>query len=126
MSNARMQLPARIAHGDVVKARLLIQHPMESGYLQDLRGFLKPRNVIVWLTCDYGGQQVFKVEPSSGVAGNPLFEFFFRAVESGELLVRWVDDLGVAGELRQTVTVLPPASRPPGEAPQGQPARRES
>ena len=75
-----MQLPARIAHGDVVKARLLIQHPMESGYLQDLRGFLKPRNVIVWLTCDYGGQQVFKVEPSSGVAGNPLFEFFFRAV----------------------------------------------
>jgi hypothetical protein len=126
MSNARMQLPARIAHGDVVKARLLIQHPMESGYLQDLRGFLKPRNVIVWLTCDYGGQQVFKVEPSSGVAGNPLFEFFFRAVESGELLVRWVDDLGVAGELRQTVKLLPPPSRPLGEAPPVQPARRES
>jgi thiosulfate oxidation carrier complex protein SoxZ len=126
MSNARMQLPTRIAHGDVVKARLLIQHPMDSGYLQDLRGLLIPRNVIVWLTCDYAGQQVFKVEPSSGVAGNPLFEFFFRAVESGELLVRWVDDLGVAGELRQTVKLLPPASRPLGQAPQVQPARRAS
>ena len=122
-----MQLPAGIAHGDVVKARLLIQHPMDSGYLQDLRGRLIARNVIVWLTCDYGGQQVFKVEPSSGIAGNPLFEFFFRALESGELWVRWVDDQGVAGELRQAIQVLPPASRPTSQllAP-AQPARPES
>jgi hypothetical protein len=57
---------------------------------------------------------VFRVEPSSGIAGNPLFEFFFRVQAPGELLVRWVDDQGVAGELRQAVNLLPPAARPAG------------
>ena len=114
MSNARLLLPDSIVPGDVVKARLLVQHPMHTGYLQDLQGRLIPRNVIVQLTCTYGGREVFKVEPSSGVAGNPLFEFFFRVQAPGELLVRWVDDQGVAGELRQAVTVQSPAARPAG------------
>ena len=114
MSTARLLLPDSMAPGDVVKARLLVQHPMHTGYLQDLQGRLIPRNVIVQLTCAYGGREVFKVEPSSGVAGNPLFEFFFRVQAPGELLVRWVDDQGVAGELRQAVNVPSPAARPAG------------
>ncbi len=114
MSNARLLLPDSMAPGDVVKARLLVQHPMHTGYLQDLQGRLIPRNVIVQLTCTYGGREVFKVEPSSGVAGNPLFEFFFRVQAPGELLVRWVDDQGVVGELRQAVTIQSPAARPAG------------
>ena len=114
MSTARLLLPDSMAPGDVVKARLLVQHPMHTGYLQDLQGRLIPRNVIVQLTCEYGGREVFKVEPSSGVAGNPLFEFFFRVQAPGELLVRWVDDQGVAGELRQAVTIQSPVARPAG------------
>jgi sulfur-oxidizing protein SoxZ len=114
MTNARLLLPDSIAPGDVVKARLLVQHPMHTGYLQDLQGRLIPRNVIVQLTCAYGGREVFKVEPSSGIAGNPLFEFFFRVQAPGELLVRWVDDQGVVGELRQTVNVQSPAAQPAG------------
>jgi hypothetical protein len=55
---------------------------------------------------------VFRVEPSSGISGNPFFEFFFRAEQSGELLVRWVDDQGLQGQLRQMLQVQPPASRP--------------
>ena len=115
MSTARLLLPDSMAPGDVVKARLLVQHPMHTGYLQDLQGRLIPRNVIVQLSCEYGGREVFKVEPSSGVAGNPLFEFFFRVQAPGELLVRWVDDQGVAGELRQAVTLQSPAARPAGK-----------
>ena len=114
MSTARLLLPDSMAPGDVVKARLLVQHPMHTGYLQDLQGRLIPRNVIVQLTCEYGGREVFKVEPSSGVAGNPLFELFCRVQAPGELLVRWVDDQGVAGELRQAVNVQSPAARPAG------------
>jgi hypothetical protein len=37
---------------------------------------------------------------------------FFRAEQTGELLVRWVDDQGQQGQLRQTLQVQPPASRP--------------
>ena len=113
MSQARMQLPSRVQHGEIVKARLLVAHPMETGYLQDLSGKTIARNVIRELTCEYGGRQVFRVEPSSGISGNPFFEFFFRAGESGELLVRWIDDQGQVGELRQMLRVQPPSSRAP-------------
>jgi sulfur-oxidizing protein SoxZ len=102
MANARLLLPNSMASGDVVKARLLVEHPMHTGYLQDLQGRLIPRNVILRLTCDYGGREVFRVEPSSGVQA------------PGELLVRWVDDQGVAGQLRQAVNVQLPAARPAG------------
>ena len=107
MNLIRMQWPERIAAGDVVKVRLLVQHPMDTGYLQDLLGKLVPRNVITLLTCTLGAQEVFRVEPSSGIAANPLFEFFVRATETAEMRVAWVDDRGSRGEFRQTFTVTP-------------------
>ena len=107
MNLARMQFPDRIVAGDVVKVRLLVQHPMDTGYLQDLLGKLVPRNVITQLTCTLGSQEVFRVEPSSGIAANPLFEFFVRATETAEMRIEWVDDRGQRGEFRQTMTVLP-------------------
>jgi sulfur-oxidizing protein SoxZ len=109
MNLIRMQWPERITAGEVVKVRLLVQHPMDTGYLQDLLGKLVPRNVIRLLTCTLGMQEVFRVEPSSGIAANPLFEFFVRATESAEMRVEWVDDRGQRGELRQTLTVMPPS-----------------
>ncbi|MFM7343347.1 MAG: thiosulfate oxidation carrier complex protein SoxZ [Betaproteobacteria bacterium] len=109
MTQARLLLPQQVAPGEVVKARLLVAHPMETGYLQDLAGKTVPRNIIRELSCEYGGRQVFRVEPSSGIAGNPLFEFCFRAQFSGELLVRWVDDEGRVGQLRQSLRVQPAA-----------------
>ncbi len=36
MALARIQWPERILVGDVVKVRLLVQHAMDTGYLQDL------------------------------------------------------------------------------------------
>jgi sulfur-oxidizing protein SoxZ len=107
MNLIRMQWPERIAAGEVVKVRLLVQHPMDTGYLQDLLGKLVPRNVITLLTCTLGSQEVFRVEPSSGIAANPLFEFFVRATETAEMRVEWVDDRGQRGEFRQTMMVVP-------------------
>lgn len=111
MNLIRMQWPERITAGEVVKVRLLVQHPMDTGYLQDLLGKLVPRNVIRLLTCTLGSQEVFRVEPSSGIAANPLFEFFVRATETAEMRVEWVDDRGNRGEFRQTLTVWPAAPK---------------
>lgn len=111
MAFARIQWPERVLAGDVVKVRLLVQHPMDTGYLQDLLGKVVPRNVIGLLTCNLGSQEVFRVEPSSGVSANPLFEFFVRATETAEMSVQWVDDRGNKGRLQQTMTVLPQGSR---------------
>jgi sulfur-oxidizing protein SoxZ len=111
MNLIRMQWPERITAGEVVKVRLLVQHPMDTGYLQDLLGKLVPRNVIRLLTCTLGPQEVFRVEPSSGIAANPLFEFFVRATDTAEMRVEWVDDRGNRGEFRQTLTVWPAAPK---------------
>ncbi|MGV0983139.1 MAG: thiosulfate oxidation carrier complex protein SoxZ [Limnohabitans sp.] len=111
MNLIRMQWPERITAGEVVKVRLLVQHPMDTGYLQDLLGKLVPRNVIRLLTCTLGPQEVFRVEPSSGIAANPLFEFFVRATDTAEMRVEWVDDRGNHGEFRQTMVVLPAAPK---------------
>ena len=64
MNLARMQWPERISAGDVVKVRLLVQHPMDTGYLQDLLGKMVPRNVIRLLNCKLGSREVLRVEPS--------------------------------------------------------------
>ena len=104
-SLARLQWPLAIQAGDVVKVRLLVQHPMHTGYQQDMQGRLIARNVLVWRTCTLDGQQVFRVEPSSGIAANPYFEFFVRPRTSADMVVQWQDDLGVMGVWRQRMDV---------------------
>ena len=106
MNLARIQFPERIVAGDVVKVRLLVQHPMDTGYLQDLSGRLVPRNVIRLLTCTLDGQEVLRVLPSSGIAANPFFEFHVRAMQTAEFRAEWTDDRGVQGVLTQTLTVV--------------------
>ncbi len=106
MNQARLLLPERIASGEVIAVRLLIQHAMETGYRQDVNGRLIARNVMRWLRCELAGQEVFRADTSSGLSANPLFEFFVRAQRSAQWHVQWEDDLGVKGELRQPMTVL--------------------
>ena len=103
--NARLIWPQKIVSGDVVKVRLLIQHPMETGYLQDMTGHLIPRNIIQWVSCVYDAQEVLRVETSSGIAANPFFEFYVRATVTGLMVVSWLDDNGQAGEHRQLMPV---------------------
>lgn len=103
--NARLTWPANVKSGDVIKLRLLIQHPMDTGYLQDFTGHYIPRNIIQWIKVTYDQQEVFHAQTSSGIAANPFFEFFIRASVSGLVVVRWLDDLGNEGELRQLISV---------------------
>lgn len=97
MNIARVQWPENVRSGEIVKVRLLIQHPMDTGYLQDFTGKVVPRNIIRVLTCHLGSQEVFRIEPSSGIAANPFFEFYVRATATAEFKIEWVDDKGVKG-----------------------------
>lgn len=101
MALARLLLPERVALGDVITVRLLIQHAMETGYRQDMDGRVIARNVIRLVRCEQGGVEVFRAEPSSGISANPLFEFSLRVSRPGDWLVRWEDDAGVQGDWRQ-------------------------
>jgi sulfur-oxidizing protein SoxZ len=105
MTIARVQWPDPVSAGDVVKVRMLIQHPMDTGYLQDFTGKVVPRNVIRLLTCTLGNQEVFRVEPSSGIAANPFFEFYVRATATAEFKLEWTDDKGAKGQHLQIFKV---------------------
>src|SRR4029077_10854919 len=102
---ARIQIPANVKKGEVVEVRVLIQHPMETGYRHDDVGHLITRNVINVLTCRYDGVEVFRADLSSGIAANPYVQFYTVAEKSGELEFYWIDDEGRQGSERQSLRV---------------------
>ncbi len=106
MSNARIQVPATVKQGEVFEVRLLIRHPMETGFRRDEVGRLIPENVIKELICRYNGVEVFRADLFPGVAANPYLAFFTVADASGELEVHWTDDAGVTESERVAITML--------------------
>ena len=106
MANTRIQVPAEVKRGAVFEVRLLIRHPMETGFRHDNIGRPIPQNVIKLVTCRYNGEEIFRAELFSGVAANPYLAFFTTASDSGELEVTWTDDTGVTETERTPVTVV--------------------
>jgi sulfur-oxidizing protein SoxZ len=97
MALSKIQLPREAKRGEAVEVRILIQHPMETGFRRNLEGKRVPRNVLHSLTCRYNGVEVFRATLSSGIAANPTLRFFFRAEKSGALEFWWLDDDEVEG-----------------------------
>ncbi len=106
MSIARLQVLGDLRVGSVVRIRLLIQHSMDTGYLQNVLGQNIPRNVIKTITCHADQLEIFRVYPSSGIAANPYFEFSWRVAPARSIRAVWVDDIGVEGELLTPINLL--------------------
>jgi sulfur-oxidizing protein SoxZ len=105
MMLGRLQVPPTARRGEAFEIRVLIQHPMETGFRRDLNGNAIPINIVDRLVCRYGGAEVFSVEPGSGVAANPYFAFYAVAEASGEIVVEWSDDRGDKGRVSALLTV---------------------
>jgi len=103
---ARILVPREARRGEIIEVRILIQHPMETGFRYDSLGRHTPRNVIHRFECRYGGVEVFRAAMGAGIAANPYLKFFVRAQESGDIECRWVDQENVSGSVRARVTVL--------------------
>jgi len=101
----RLRVPPRAKRGEVIEIRLLLQHPMENGFRRDALGRSVPRNIINRLTARYDGREILRAELGTGIAANPYFAFFTRATASGEVEIRWEDDLGVEGRLAAPIEV---------------------
>ena len=102
---ARVQAPKEAKRGEVMEIRIAIQHPMETGFRFDESGRAIPKNVINDLVVRYDGAQIFHAQMGSGVAANPYLQFYTVAQASGEIEVSWVDDAGVSGSERASITV---------------------
>jgi sulfur-oxidizing protein SoxZ len=102
---ARIQVPREAKRGEPMEIRIIIQHPMETGYRHDDVGHPIKRNVINAFSCRYNGVEVFRAELSSGIAANPFLQFYTVADASGMLEFSWVDDEGKQGSERYPVAV---------------------
>jgi len=102
---ALVQMPRQAKRGEVIEVRIVIQHPMETGFRFDLLGRAIPKNVINNLSVRYNGSEVFLAEMGSGIAANPYLQFFTVAEASGDFVFEWIDDAGQRGAERAAITI---------------------
>ena len=101
----RVQVPPTVKKGEPFEVRVIVQHPMETGYRRDLNGQSIPTNIVDRLACRLGDREVFSAEFGTGIAANPYVQFFAIAEASGELVVAWSDDRGAQGRATARVNV---------------------
>jgi hypothetical protein len=58
MPDARITVPTAVPRGKAFEVRIIVRHPMETGYRTDESGKSIPRNVIRTLVCRYDNDVV--------------------------------------------------------------------
>ncbi len=106
MTRAIIHMQPTASKGEVLAVRVLVQHPMETGYRSGSRGEKLPRNILRRLQCRFDGALVFAAELHPAIAANPTIAFQLRAVQSGTLSVNWAGDNGFDHTETASLTVL--------------------
>jgi sulfur-oxidizing protein SoxZ len=96
MARALVNVPKTAKRGDVIEIKVLISHPMETGYRPGADGRLVPRDIIRRFTCTYNGEEVFRADLFPAISANPFLAFTTIATESGTLSFTWTGDNGFA------------------------------
>jgi len=105
MARPLLNVPREVKAGQSFEVRILIQHPMESGFRRDAMGEAVPRDIIHRFECTVEGEEVFSATLHPAVSANPYLVFTARLERSGTMLLRWVDDAGVIAEERVAIRV---------------------
>ena len=95
----------KVAKGDIVEVKTLVNHVMESGQRKDSSGNVIPRKIINKFVCEVNGKVVFSCDLEPAVSANPFIQFKFKATETAEVKMTWTDDDGSTIEAVQTITV---------------------
>lgn len=106
MMLGRVQVPATVRKGEAFEIRVLLQHPMETGFRRDMGGATIPMNIVDKLACRIAGREVFRAELGSGIAANPYIAFFAVAEQSGPVEIEWSDDRGQTGKAAAAIEVV--------------------
>ena len=85
--------------GDVADVKMLIFHPMETGYRKDkVTGEIIPKHFIQTLQAMHNGTTVLEVEWSRSVSRNPFLHFRLEGAKSGDkVAIAWQDNFGQTG-----------------------------
>lgn len=104
-SRTGITMPAQAKKGTLIEIRAIAQHDMETGYRYTEDGKRIPRDIIQLFTCQYNGEEVFRVDFYPGTGANPLVIFTTVAVASGTLVFKWVGDGGYEAVNQAQITV---------------------
>ncbi|MFZ7094456.1 thiosulfate oxidation carrier complex protein SoxZ [Primorskyibacter sp. 2E233] len=102
---ALLNIPEQAARGDILQVKVLIRHPMETGFRSNRDGKIVPRDIIHEVRCTYGGAEVFGASFFPAVSANPFLSFYLRAEQTGEVTIRWIDEGGTEYSDARMLTV---------------------
>jgi sulfur-oxidizing protein SoxZ len=81
--------------GDITEVQVLIQHPMDSGFVKDEKGEFIPPHFIQEVTFEHGGRKIFVANWGTAISKDPYVKFGFKGAKKGdELKISWVDNKG--------------------------------
>ncbi len=90
---ARITLPPIARAGEIVEVRVLLRHPMDRAV--DAAGLApRARRIVHTIRARYAGEEVFRMTLSAGISANPYVAFHTVAIETGDLVVEWIEDGG--------------------------------
>lgn len=104
--NARLIVPPLVRAGEEFQVRLLIQHPMETGFRRDVQGDIIEANLLESLSLDFEGQPVFTARSMNALTANPFLAFVVAIKQSGSFNARWRDQRGNVGSISASVRVV--------------------
>lgn len=103
---ALINVPPLALSGDVIEIKVMLQHPMETGFRPLAMGGTAPRDIVKLLRCTYLGAQVIEIELHPAVTANPFFVFHLRVGDvTGDLVFDWEDEKGNTWSQAATLNV---------------------
>jgi len=92
--------------GELVEVKALVSHIMETGQRKSADGQVIPRKILNKFIATVNGKEVFSADFEPAISANPYIQFKFKAMESGPVVLTWIDDDGsrIVGE--DTIKVL--------------------
>ena len=112
MARALITVPPTAKRGEVIELRVLIQHPMETGYRRSSEGAMQPRNLIRRFSCRFEAdgangksEAIFSATLHAAIAANPFLLFHTVATTGGVFVFSWEGDNGFAQTERAILAV---------------------
>lgn len=112
MARTVITIPATAKRGEIIEIRVLIQHPMETGYRRSSEGAMLARDLIRRFSCQFepnttpsSPENVFSATLYAAIAANPYLSFHTVVNSSGVFVMQWDGDNGFAQTERATITV---------------------
>ena len=94
IGRVKIRIPSSIKPGAIVKARVLVSHPMEIVERKDGKPVDRNYQFINRVIVSYLDREIAQFETTQSISENPFFAFAFKATEPGVLRITFLDTHG--------------------------------